>query len=104
MQKNILYVLFGILLIGLFISNSAYGISSRCEDNMLIREINITKNVSGTITEYIFTDFETCPYGCEDNLTKYGSDCLDPPYMTTIYVIIGILLIFGIMVAVGGRR
>lgn len=91
MKEKIL--LFGILMILLIPNVQAY--RNYCLDNhTLITEINMTKNESGTITTFGFTDVTVCPQGCEDNLTKYGADCVEPSYVNTITVIIGIAILF----------
>lgn len=71
----------------------------------LLRTINITKTESSTVTPYTWSETLYCPHGCEDGLGKYGADCIDPPYLTTLYVLMGIVILFGFMtLVVKGRR
>ena len=46
----------------------------------------------------------TCPNGCEDNLNKYGADCVEPSYILTMEVIAGIIILFIILVWAGRKR
>lgn len=96
------FILAGILAFILLVPNIQA--LARCEGDTLINEINITKNESGTITEFVFTEPTSCTFGCEENLTKWGADCVEPPYIVTIQVIVGIVLLFGFLVWAGGRK
>ena len=54
--------------------------------------------------EYEYNQTILCSYGCESNLTKYGADCVDPPYIITIEIIIGLVLIFGFLAFIARGR
>jgi len=40
------------------------------------------------------TVYRDCPHGCEENITKFGADCIEVPYLLFAIAIIIIIIIF----------
>jgi len=68
--------------------------------SILTVEINST---NGSTWDYFGYNI-SCPNGCEENLNKYGADCIEPAYIITLEVIIGIIFLIIFVVWVGRRK
>lgn len=99
-----LKILSGIIIMTILLGSPLVLGASRCVSDTLIIDINITKNESGVLTYFTFTEEEFCPFGCEEDLGKYGADCVEPPYIITIQVIICIGLLAGFIIFLGSKR
>lgn len=77
---------------------------SRCDNSTLITETNLTRTINGVVTNYTFEVPQICPYGCEDNLTKSGADCIEADYIVTTEVIIIVIVIVGFFAWLAGRK
>lgn len=95
------------VLAAIFILLSTTGFSqafqsiSRCTDGNTM-EIYMVINDTGNVSR-ISQDVVPCPYGCVENIGRYGADCLNPPQAMPLefyLIILGLafsLLILGVM-------
>lgn len=101
-------IMFGILMVLCLLPGVARALTpsySCINETHMTKEIVIDKSRNGSITEYRFNETIFCPHGCEDGLGKYGADCIEPAYITTTMVVVGIILFIGFLFVVGrGKR
>ena len=75
--------------------------TNTCLNNVtLSMEYNMTKNVSGVVDTLLLTEIKDCPHGCENDISMYGAACADAPFNTTLYIIVGIVLLFAFLMVV----
>lgn len=80
---------------------SGFTWENSCQDNVtLLKEISF--DLDGTVSTLNQT--VPCPNGCEENLGKYGADCVEPEYVITLWVFAGFAVIIFIVLLILGRR
>jgi surface polysaccharide O-acyltransferase-like enzyme len=69
-----------------------------CSDNITLTvSVNSSKDGGDTYNT-------NCPFGCEENLHRYGADCVEPDYIVTLMVLVAIIAFFIFLLTVLGRR
>lgn len=96
-------IAFGIILAFLLLPSVQGGLTW---DRSCINSTHLLKETKPCISGVCYTlnDTDFCPYGCEDNITTHGADCIDPPYIITLEVIGGVVILFIFIIWMGRRR
>ena len=91
------------LVILLLAVNSASAIEwiGKCTDN---ETLVLTADYEFNGTSNTFNQSIICQNGCENNLGKYGADCIEPDYLVILMVLGGIVFMFFLIAAIGRRK
>lgn len=64
-----------------------------CDGSRLLITSTTDINVSGNIYPIVTTEYVDCPFGCEENLTAYGADCVPNP-LISMTLALGLVMFF----------